>query len=50
MLDGLPAGHREHTQQYVKPYDAVVSYLDELDAAVCSGVVRKGCAPARTPS
>jgi hypothetical protein len=27
-------GHREHTQQYVKPYDALVGYLDELDAAM----------------
>ena len=25
-------GHPEHTQEYVKPYDALVSYLDELDA------------------
>lgn len=34
FLLGIGAGHREHTREYVKPYDAVVSYLDELDAAV----------------
>ena len=27
-------GHPEHTQEYVKPYDALVDYLDELDAAM----------------
>ncbi|SPM28772.1 Flavin-dependent oxidoreductase, luciferase family (includes alkanesulfonate monooxygenase SsuD and methylene tetrahydromethanopterin reductase), partial [Mycobacterium terramassiliense] len=27
-------GHREHTEEYVKPYDALVSYLDALDAAM----------------
>ncbi|BBZ45761.1 LLM class F420-dependent oxidoreductase [Mycobacterium parmense] len=33
FLLGVGVGHREHTQEYVKPYDALVSYLDELDAA-----------------
>lgn len=33
FLLGIGIGHREHTQEYVKPYDAVVGYLDELDAA-----------------
>jgi probable F420-dependent oxidoreductase len=28
---GIGAGHPEHTQQYRKPYDALVDYLDELD-------------------
>jgi probable F420-dependent oxidoreductase len=30
---GIGVGHREHTQQYQKPYDALVGYLDELDDA-----------------
>jgi len=34
FLLGIGMGHREHTQEYVKPYDALVSYLDELDAAL----------------
>ncbi|OBG22359.1 LLM class F420-dependent oxidoreductase [Mycobacterium sp. 852002-51057_SCH5723018] len=34
FLLGLGAGHREHTQEYVKPYDALVGYLDALDAAM----------------
>ncbi|OBI17368.1 LLM class F420-dependent oxidoreductase [Mycobacterium sp. E2497] len=34
FLLGIGVGHPEHTQEYVKPYDALVSYLDELDAAV----------------
>jgi probable F420-dependent oxidoreductase len=34
FLLGIGVGHREHTEEYVKPYDALVSYLDELDAAV----------------
>jgi probable F420-dependent oxidoreductase len=34
FLLGVGAGHREHTQEYVKPYDALVGYLDELDAAM----------------
>ncbi len=34
FLLGIGVGHREHTQEYVKPYDALVSYLDELDAAL----------------
>ncbi|AQA01700.1 LLM class F420-dependent oxidoreductase [Mycobacterium sp. MS1601] len=32
FLLGIGAGHPEHTQEYVKPYDALVSYLDALDA------------------
>jgi probable F420-dependent oxidoreductase len=31
---GIGAGHPEHTQEYRKPYDALVDYLDELDAAM----------------
>jgi probable F420-dependent oxidoreductase len=34
FLLGIGAGHREHTQEYAKPYDALVTYLDELDAAM----------------
>jgi probable F420-dependent oxidoreductase len=34
FLLGIGVGHREHTQEYVKPYDALVDYLDELDAAM----------------
>jgi probable F420-dependent oxidoreductase len=34
FLLGIGAGHREHTQEYIKPYDALVGYLDELDAAL----------------
>jgi probable F420-dependent oxidoreductase len=33
FLLGIGAGHREHTAEYRKPYDALVDYLDELDAA-----------------
>lgn len=33
FLLGIGVGHREHTQEYRKPYEALVSYLDELDAA-----------------
>ncbi|GBE66899.1 LLM class F420-dependent oxidoreductase [Mycobacterium sp. MFM001] len=33
FLLGIGVGHPEHTQEYQKPYDALVSYLDELDAA-----------------
>jgi probable F420-dependent oxidoreductase len=33
FLLGIGVGHREHTQDYRKPYDALVGYLDELDAA-----------------
>lgn len=33
FLLGIGVGHREHTHEYRKPYDALVSYLDELDAA-----------------
>ncbi|WP_197382398.1 LLM class F420-dependent oxidoreductase [Mycolicibacterium mengxianglii] len=32
FLLGVGVGHPEHTQEYVKPYDALVSYLDALDA------------------
>ena len=31
---GIGAGHPEHTEQYRKPYDALVDYLDELDNAM----------------
>jgi probable F420-dependent oxidoreductase len=31
FLLGIGAGHPEHTEQYRKPYDALVDYLDELD-------------------
>jgi len=31
FLLGIGAGHREHTQEYIKPYDALVEYLDQLD-------------------
>ncbi len=34
FLLGVGVGHPEHTQEYVRPYDALVSYLDELDAAM----------------
>src|SRR6202008_3229365 len=34
FLLGIGVGHREHTEEYVKPYDALGSYLDELDAAM----------------
>ncbi|OBJ17725.1 LLM class F420-dependent oxidoreductase [Mycobacterium colombiense] len=34
FLLGVGVGHPEHTQEYVKPYDALDSYLDELDAAL----------------
>jgi probable F420-dependent oxidoreductase len=33
FLLGIGAGHREHTTEYRKPYDAVADYLDGLDAA-----------------
>jgi probable F420-dependent oxidoreductase len=33
FLLGIGVGHREHTEEYVKPYDALTEYLDELDAA-----------------
>lgn len=32
FLLGVGVGHPEHTQEYTKPYDALVSYLDALDA------------------
>lgn len=31
FLLGVGVGHPEHTQQYQKPYEALVAYLDELD-------------------
>ncbi len=34
FLLGIGVGHRERTEEYVKPYDALVSYLDALDAAM----------------
>jgi probable F420-dependent oxidoreductase len=34
FLLGVGVGHPEHTQQYVKPYDALASYLDELDSGM----------------
>jgi probable F420-dependent oxidoreductase len=34
FLLGVGAGHPEHTQEYQKPYDALVDYLDALDAAM----------------
>jgi probable F420-dependent oxidoreductase len=33
FLLGIGVGHPEHTQEYRKPYDALVDYLDVLDAA-----------------
>ncbi len=33
FLLGVGVGHPEHTQEYRKPYDVLVEYLDELDAA-----------------
>jgi probable F420-dependent oxidoreductase len=33
FLLGVGAGHPEHTQEYRKPYDALVEYLDDLDTA-----------------
>ena len=61
FLLGVGVGHPEHTEEYVKPYDALVDYLDELDAAMvptsrrvlaalgpgCCGW-RRNAAPART--
>ncbi|PXX66556.1 putative F420-dependent oxidoreductase [Nocardia tenerifensis] len=32
FLLGIGAGHPEHTGEYRKPYDALIEYLDELDA------------------
>lgn len=34
FLLGLGVGHREHVENYAKPYDALVAYLDALDAAM----------------
>jgi probable F420-dependent oxidoreductase len=34
FLLGVGVGHPEHTREYVKPYDALVGYLDELDTAM----------------
>ena len=33
FLLGVGVGHPEHTKEYRKPYDVLVEYLDELDAA-----------------
>jgi len=33
FLLGLGVGHPEHTEQYRKPFDALVDYLDALDGA-----------------
>lgn len=33
FLLGIGAGHPEHTKEYRKPYQALVDYLDALDAA-----------------
>ena len=33
FLLGVGVGHPEHTQEYRRPYDALVEYLDELDTA-----------------
>jgi len=33
FLLGVGVGHPEHTQEYTKPYEALVAYLDTLDAA-----------------
>jgi probable F420-dependent oxidoreductase len=33
FLLGIGVGHREHTEEYRKPYDALVEYLDVLDGA-----------------
>lgn len=33
FLLGVGVGHPEHTQEYTKPYQALVEYLDKLDAA-----------------
>ncbi|WP_019818867.1 LLM class F420-dependent oxidoreductase [Saccharomonospora saliphila] len=33
FLLGVGVGHPEATREYCKPYDTIVSYLDELDAA-----------------
>ncbi len=34
FLLGIGVGHPEHTQEYVKPYAALVGYLDALDEAL----------------
>ncbi|HEX5145091.1 MAG TPA: LLM class F420-dependent oxidoreductase [Mycobacterium sp.] len=33
FLLGIGVGHPEHTEEYVSPYEALVDYLDKLDAA-----------------
>lgn len=33
FLLGIGIGHPEHTEEYRKPYDVLVSYIDALDAA-----------------
>ena len=37
FLLGVGIGHPESTSLYRSPYDTMVSYLDELDAAVPAG-------------
>jgi probable F420-dependent oxidoreductase len=34
FLLGVGIGHPEHTDEYIKPFNALVGYLDELDAAM----------------
>ncbi len=34
FLLGVGVGHPEHAQEYQKPYDALVAYLDDLDKAM----------------
>ncbi len=47
FLLGIGVGHPEHTQEYLKPYDALVEYLDALDAAWCRPAA--GCSPRSGP-
>ncbi len=64
FLLGIGIGHPEHTEEYRKPYDVLVEYLDALDAAEgadqpprdrrarAQGAQARGrsAAPARTPT
>jgi len=43
FLLGIGAGHREHTTEYVQPYQALVNYLDVLDERGCRA--SGGCSP-----
>ena len=36
FLLGIGIGHPEHTEEYRKPYDVLVEYLDVLDERRCS--------------